>query len=202
MKLLLVVLALLNLGFVALTIAEWKVMSGPAKKLLALLCLGIFPFFWGIGVMHQDLVRMRKVSFCANCHTMTEYVESLSVDDDEPLSAVHYQNNWVPQKNACYICHTNYTMFGPVKAKMTGLKHLWVYYITGPPKKLKLYEPYKNRDCLRCHGPAKSYTKEKKHRKDKKLLEQLNTGERSCIERGCHDLGHLLESEFEDDEGL
>lgn len=202
MKLLLVVLALLNLAFITLTVVEWKVMSGSTKKLLALLCLGIFPFFWGFGVMHQDLVHMQTVQFCSNCHIMAEYVESLNVDDDEPLSAIHYQNNWIPQKNACYTCHTSYTMFGPITTKLNGLKHLWVYYVSGPPDKLKLYKPYNNGDCLRCHGPAKSYLKEKKHRKDKMLLGQMKTGERSCLERGCHDMGHLLESEFEDDEEL
>jgi len=90
-------------------------------------------------------------------------------------------------------------MYGPLKAKLRGLKHVWVYYVTGPPKKLKLYESYKNDDCLRCHGPAKGYLKNKGHRKDKKLLTQMETGERSCLKNGCHDMGHLLKSDFEDD---
>lgn len=180
-------------------ISEWHVLDGRARKFVALLCLGIFPVIWGLGLIRQNTVYAKSVEFCTKCHNMVEYVESLKVDDDEPLSGVHYQNNWVPQKTACYDCHTEYSMYGPLKAKFRGLKHVWVYYVTGAPKKLKLYNNYKNDDCLRCHGVAKGYLKDKDHRKDKKLLAQMEKGERSCLEKGCHDMGHLLASDIEDD---
>lgn len=195
MKLLLAILALVNITIIVVLLYEWRILSENTKKILAFICLGVFPAIWGSAVLYHDLQTTQRVSFCARCHVMTEYVESLKVDDDEPISAVHYQNNWVPQEKACYVCHTSYTMFGPIKTKINGLKHLYVYYIKGPPKKLKLYQKYQNRDCLRCHGTAKKYNKNKKHVRVKNLLVQLESGKRSCLENGCHDLAHLLESD-------
>lgn len=199
MKLTLALLAAINISFILfLLLKEWGSSTLRTKKFVSLFTLGVFPVFWGLGVVSNDLERVQKVNFCAKCHVMTEYVNSLNVDDDEPLSAIHYQNNWVPQEKACYACHTHYTLFGPVNAKLRGLNHLYVYYIKGAPKKIELYEKYENRECLRCHGPAKSFAEAKAHILGKDMLEQVRTGKRSCLSEGCHDVGHLLESEEED----
>jgi cytochrome c-type protein NapC len=70
------------------------------------------------------------------------------------LAAAHFQNHRVPADEACYTCHTNYAMFGGMKAKIGGLRHIYVYYLGKPPQPadIKLYEPYNNRECLHCHA--------------------------------------------------
>jgi hypothetical protein len=41
-------------------------------------------------------------------------------------------------------------MFGGLKAKLGGLRHIYVHYLGKPPQPedIKLYEPYNNRECL------------------------------------------------------
>ncbi len=196
MTIILIFFALGNIVFISfMLIGEWRRLTVRAKKFLAFFTLGVFPLFWGLGVVSQDLERVKKVSFCAKCHVMTKYVESLNVDDDEPLSAIHFQNNWVPQEEACYACHTQYTMFGPVQAKLRGVKHLYVYYVKGAPEKIKLYEKYENRNCLRCHGVARNFIEALPHMLGDGLSDQIMDGRRSCLSSGCHDMGHLLASE-------
>lgn len=48
---------------------------------------------------------------------MAPYVHSLSFDDDEALSSVHYRNNYVAQETACYGCHTSYAMFAAISKR-------------------------------------------------------------------------------------
>ena len=59
---------------------------------------------------------------------MEAYGKSLRIDDPSYIPASHFQNNRIPRNEACYTCHTNYAMFGGVKAKIGGLKHLAIYY--------------------------------------------------------------------------
>ncbi|VAX17452.1 hypothetical protein MNBD_NITROSPINAE01-745, partial [hydrothermal vent metagenome] len=196
MELTLALLAVINISFILfLLLKEWGTSTPRIRKFVSLFTLGVFPIFWGLGVVTHDLKQVQKVSFCGKCHVMTDYVNSLDVDDTEPLSAVHYQNNWVPREKACYACHTHYTMFGSTNAKLRGLTHLYVYYIKGAPKKIELYEKYENRECLRCHGPARKFAETKAHNLENNMLAQIRAGTLSCLSDGCHDVGHSLPSE-------
>ncbi len=198
-QLFLILLAVCNIAVAVILVYQWKVLSGIAKKLLAFVCLGMVPVAWGTVVIYYDLTQVQSVSFCSKCHIMTKYVDSLNVNSSDPLSAVHYQNNWVPQETACYTCHTQYTMFGPVEAKINGLKHLYVYYIEGAPEKIKAYKRYENRDCLRCHGKAKRFHKVGKHRIPEGTIEKLERNEKSCLEKDCHEISHQLANRKEGD---
>ncbi|VAX16572.1 hypothetical protein MNBD_NITROSPINAE02-2149 [hydrothermal vent metagenome] len=200
MSLVLAVFGISNIIFLLAIVSQWRNLRGWTGKTVVFTGILVFPLLWGTIVASHNLEVGKETGFCAKCHVMTPYVDSLKVDDDEPLSAVHYQNNWVPKKYACYACHTQYTVFGPVKAKLSGLKHLYIYYFTDPPEKLKLYAPYENRECLRCHGPSKKFLEHKKHKRPKGLLRKIMNGDKSCMARGCHELGHLLASDLEDDE--
>ena len=53
----------------------------------------------------------------------------------QALTAVHYQNRLVDRETVCYSCHKDYAMFGDVKAKLNGLRHVWAHYIAGVPQK-------------------------------------------------------------------
>ena len=52
---------------------------------------------------------------------MEVYGESLLLADERHLPAAHFQNGRVDREHACFTCHTQYTLFGDMKAKMTGL---------------------------------------------------------------------------------
>ena len=167
---------------------HWKSLNKVGRVTMSGLVFLFWPVCWGGAMVLHGIGQMTEESFCQSCHVMEAYSASLRVDDMDSLPASHFQNNYVPQKTACYDCHTQYTMFGGVKAKISGLKHVWVNYVTGVPDEIKLYEPYSNRDCLRCHGTAKNFLESEDHVDD---LEDIKSGELSCLD--CHDTGHVME---------
>src|SRR5262252_6904420 len=93
-------------------------------KILAFVALFILPAVAVWGGFSKQMDQAQSTEFCLSCHVMSDYGRSLYVDDPSYLPARHFQNNRVPRDRACYICHTNYTMFGGVKAKIHGLRHL------------------------------------------------------------------------------
>ena len=123
---------------------------------------------------------------------MEPYGQASLVDDPTHLAAAHFQNHRVSPDEACYTCHTNYAMFGGIKAKLGGLKHIYVYYLGTPPspENIKLYEPYNNRECLHCHAGARSFEEGAVHTADPELLPALRTNKVSCISSGCHEIVH------------
>ena len=62
---------------------------------------------------------------------------SLRIDDTSLLVAAHYQGGRIPRETACFTCHTTYAMLGDLRAKLTGLHHMYVNYIKGPPKETR-----------------------------------------------------------------
>lgn len=178
-------LGVMNLILLAVYLHAWTRMTGVGRLAFGGVVFAWFPLFWGAAIMLHGLNDMKRVEFCNSCHPMEAYVASLTVEDADSLPASHYRNNRIPQKTACYSCHSEYGMFGDVKAKLTGLKHVWVHYFGETPEKIELYKPYANRDCLRCHGTAQNYLD--MHEDD---LEDIRTGASNCLE--CHDVGHVL----------
>ena len=176
---------ILQVTLVVLLSRQWRLLSRVGRVSFASVVFAIFPGLWGSAILIQGMNQMKEVDFCGSCHLMDPYLASLEVADEESIPAIHFQNNWVPQKTACYDCHSEYTMYGDVKAKLNGLKHVFVNYTNPPKGDIELYQPYQNRDCLHCHGPAKSFMET--HEDD---LEDIHSGEFSCLE--CHDVGHVL----------
>ena len=89
--------------------------------------------------------RSNPPNSASSCHVMEGFGRSLYIDDPSYVPAAHFQNNRIPRDQACYTCHTEYTLFGPVKSKLRGgLRHLYVQYIVGAPKpeSIKLYDPF------------------------------------------------------------
>lgn len=200
MVLFLAALSVLGLVLTILSLILARSRESMVWKLLAFLSFCLFPVIVAGAVVRQDFHMMKRVDFCGGCHVMEPYVGSLTVDDDEPLSSVHYRNNYVSQETACYGCHTSYAMFGDVQAKINGLRHVWVFLTQAEVDSIALYEPYSNDNCLYCHGPAERFQRYKKHEKEKDFLERVQTGELSCLKSGCHDVGHYWETNDEEDE--
>ena len=104
-------------------------------KILAFVALFLLPplVLWGSFSAHME--RAQSTAFCLSCHVMTDFGRSLYVDDPSYIPAVHFQNNRVPRDRACYACHTDYAMFGTVRAKLRGVRHLSVQYLGTVPRR-------------------------------------------------------------------
>ena len=135
-----------------------------------------------------QLENSQRTDFCLSCHVMQDYGASMEMDDPTLLAAPHFQNHWVDQKRACYECHTTYTMYGGIRAKWNGVKHLWVNYIGTVPDPIELYGSYRNGDCLRCHGEARGYLDSGMHAD---LEIELAEDTTSCLD--CHGPAHAID---------
>ncbi len=165
-----------------------KILAFFVLFLLPLICLGMGTTY------HID--RSKRTEFCLSCHEMESHGKSLLVDDPGHLPAAHFQNHRVPAEEACYTCHTNYAMFGGFRAKMHGLKHVYVHYLRTPsaPEAIRLYDPYNNRECLHCHLGARSFEEGAVHTADPDLLPAVKANKVSCVSSGCHEVVHNVGS--------
>ena len=132
-------------GLLVLTVGlRPQLTQSRVGKILAFAALFIIPVLSTWGSFEGHMEHAQSTSFCLSCHVMTDYGRSLHIDDPSYLAARHFQNNRVPRDRACYTCHTDYTMFGGLSAKLRGVRHLWIQYAGAIPKPedIKLYTPY------------------------------------------------------------
>lgn len=173
-----------------LIISIWFLMSRPAllaeprARLLAVFAFFLLPLLVTWAGFSTHMEGAKSTSFCLSCHIMSPYGRSLYFDSPAYLPAAHFQNRRIPRDEACFTCHTTYAMYGDLRAKLRGFRHLMVQ-ITGPPDKIELYEPYQNRECLHCHDGARSFVESEMHAG---ALEQLRSNEVSCLV--CHSQVH------------
>jgi cytochrome c-type protein NapC len=165
-------------------------------KILAFIALFAFPIMATWTGFSEQMVRAESTKFCLSCHVMEGFGRSLYIDDPSYIPAGHFQNNRIPRDQACYTCHTQYTMFGSVNSKIRGMHHLYVEYITGPPQPetIKLYEPFQNRECLHCHLGARIFEEGTAHNKTPDLLSRIKSNQLSCTSSGCHEFIHDVAS--------
>ncbi len=131
------------------------------------------------------LEHSKSTEFCLSCHVMEPYGESLMIDAEEYVPAAHFQNSLIPRDQVCFTCHTTYTMYGDLRAKLQGLQHVYVYYLGTVPEKIELYQPYNNRECLNCHNDGRRFEENELHIE---VRAELASNETSCLE--CHDAIH------------
>jgi len=180
------------LAMAVLVGARVELTRARGGKILAFVTLFVVPILamgWGFT---EHMERAESTEFCLSCHVMHDFGRSLYVDDPSYIPARHYQNNLVPRDRACYTCHTDYTMFGTVHAKLRGLRHLYVQYLGKPPapEEIKLYSPFHNRECLHCHAQMRAFLEEPRHTKQPDLMAKLKSNQVSCMSSGCHDIVH------------
>lgn len=189
---LIITLVLFSVVLIGVLIARPGITATGGGKIMAFLVLFALPMLCaGMGVS-SELERSKTTKFCLSCHIMERHGQSLRVDDPSYLAAAHFQNHRVPADEACYTCHTNYAMFGTFKVKSHGLRHVYIYYLGTPPTpdKIKLYEPYNNRECLHCHLGARSFEQGAVHNADPQLLPAVKANKVSCTSIGCHEIVH------------
>jgi nitrate/TMAO reductase-like tetraheme cytochrome c subunit len=173
---------------VGLVVARPSITAAPGGKILAFLGLFIFPVFAGLLGLDYHIEHSKQTQFCLSCHVMEPYGRSLRIDDKSYIPAAHYQNNRVPREEACYTCHTDYTLYtGGIKAKIRGLHHVYVQYLGKPGKTIHLYQPYNNRECLHCHLGARSFEQGTTH---SAVMDDIKSNQLSCVSSGCHDMVH------------
>jgi cytochrome c-type protein NapC len=175
------VIALVLVARPAITVAR-------GGKILAFLGLFILPVFAGLLGLDNHVERSKQTQFCLSCHIMEPYGKSLRVDDKSYVPAAHFQNNRVPREQACYTCHTDYTLYtGGIKAKFRGLHHIYAQFIGTPHQPVKLYQPFNNRECLHCHLGARSFEEGTTHGA---VMDDIKNNQLSCVSSGCHDMVH------------
>jgi cytochrome c-type protein NapC len=177
---------------IGVLVARPGITATRGGKMLAFLVLFLLPLLcMAIGVS-SEVERSKSTAFCLSCHIMEPYGRSLHVDDASYLAAAHFLNHRVPADEACYTCHTNYAMFGGFRAKLHGLKHVYVQYLGTAQQPIHLYEPYNNRECLHCHSGARSFEEGAVHTADPDLLPAVKANKMSCLVSGCHEVVHNI----------
>jgi cytochrome c-type protein NapC len=165
-------------------------------KMLAFVALFALPLMATWTGFSEQMNRAESTKFCLSCHVMSDFGKSLYIDDPSFIPAGHFQNNRIPRDHACYTCHTDYAMFGGVRAKMRGMHHLQVQYLGTVPKPqdIKLYLPFNNRECLHCHLGARTFEQGSAHNKTPGLMDTIKENKLSCVSSGCHEFVHNIAS--------
>jgi hypothetical protein len=120
--------------------------------------------------------------------------ETISLEDfsrhEPPLRCLAASE---PADEACYTRHTDYVLYGGIRAKWRGMRHVYVQYLgTRPaPADIHLYTPYNNRECLHCHLGARSFEESATHAA---IRDEVISNQVSCISSGCHDTVHNVAS--------
>jgi cytochrome c-type protein NapC len=187
-----VILSAICAGVVAFRPAITVTAGGKAFAFLALFVLPSLAGFVGFS---DHMERSKSTEFCLTCHVMKPYGQSLYFDDKSYVPAAHFQNARIPRDQACFTCHTDYTMYGDFRAKLRGLHHVYVQYFGTPPApdKIRLYHPYNNRECLHCHLGARSFEEAVEHKQTPDMVRQIKANQLSCMNDKCHDIVHEVD---------
>jgi nitrate/TMAO reductase-like tetraheme cytochrome c subunit len=147
---------------------------GTRERLLLLVVLGVAPALVTLATFALSFQRAEQVQFCADCHTMTPWVDDLHNPNSKSLAAMHFSNRWI-LNNQCYTCHADYGFLGPITTKLGSLRHVAIYYSgIGMPKQIQLR-------CLQCHGPAANFKSNPAHAA---VMKPLLANQLSCVT--CH----------------
>jgi len=178
-----------SLLLVAGIILRPEMTGARAGKILAFVALFLLPIIAGGLGLSEHFQKSKQTAFCLSCHVMQPYGKSLYIDDKHYIAAAHFQNHRIPVDEACYTCHTDYVLYGGVRAKLRGMRHVYVQYLghVPPPEKISLYSAYNNRECLHCHLGARSFEDETTH---SAMRDDLVSNQISCLTSGCHDTVH------------
>jgi len=184
---LLIAQIVLTIVLAAVFFVRPSITAGPSGKFLAFIALCILPALCIAGGMSTHMDRSEQTKFCTSCHAMANYGKSLYINDPNYIPAQHFQNHRVPADMACYNCHADYTIYGPLRDKLRGVTRIYVQYLGKPPQTIQMPGGFKNRQCLRCHAGARSFDANPIHTA---IMDSLTSNEMSCISSGCHDMVH------------
>lgn len=194
---LLIALAVATIVLAACFLFRPSFTADSTGKILAFMALFILPALCVGSGMYVHIQRSEETRFCVSCHAMQPYGRSLYVDDPRYLPAAHFQNHRVPVDQACYACHADYAIYGPLADKMRGLQRIYAQYLSGPPTQITVPGGFKNAQCLHCHAGARDFESNAVHHA---IRASLSSNAMSCITGGCHatvhDIGSLGRVKF------
>jgi hypothetical protein len=177
----------LSVVLAALFLVRPSLTSAAGWKIVAFIGLCVLPALCIVGGMNTHVQRSEQTQFCISCHVMIPYGQSLYVDDPSHIPAQHFQNHRVPPDMACYSCHADYSIYGPLKDKMQGLKRIYMQYVSTPPNPITIPGGFKNAQCLHCHLGARGFEENPVHAA---MIDSLKSNQTSCLTSGCHDTAH------------
>jgi nitrate/TMAO reductase-like tetraheme cytochrome c subunit len=183
----------LGIGFAVLDLLllglAWRSLrrSGPnaLSKELLFGALAVAPILVVFFAYSFGLEASKKVESCGACHVMAPWVADLRDPKSDTLAAVHFKNRYI-QENHCYTCHSDYGMFGTVRAKWEGLGHVTRNTTGRYDRPIHIAHPYSNLRCLNCHGASQKFLDPGKHPKED--LADMISGKTSCLD--CHGPAH------------
>ena len=190
----LIAVIVITIGLIVLLILKPEITITATGKMLAFVSLFIFPILAGVLGTASHVEHSKTTQFCLSCHEMKPFGKSLHIDGTDNIPATHFQNIQVPRETACFTCHTNYTLYGDMNAKLEGLHHVYVHYLgkIPEPKDIRLYKPYNNRECLHCHLGARTFEEGATHNEEPTRLSLIKANKLSCLSSGCHPSVHSI----------
>jgi cytochrome c-type protein NapC len=183
----LIALIALTIVLVAVFLVRPTITARIEGKILAFAALFVLPALCIAMGLSFHMQRSEQTTFCISCHSMEAYGKSLYIDDAKHIPAQHFQNHRVPPEIACYSCHSDYTIFGPFKDKLAGVKRIYMQYVSTPPNPITIPGGFKNAQCLHCHLGARSFQENPVHAS---IMDTLTSNQMSCLTSGCHDAAH------------
>ena len=181
----LVALMVLTIVLAGLFLVRSSITAGTTGKILAFVGLCALPMLCIDMGMSFHMERSKQTRYCISCHSMETHGKSLHVANPNYLAAQHFQNHFVPPDKACYTCHSNYTIYGPLKDKLDGLRYIYMTYVRTPPKVIRIKGGFRNLACLHCHADARDFEDNPVHAP---IMGSLKTNQISCI--SCHNTVH------------
>lgn len=185
---------------VAFLVARPSVILARGGTQLAFVVLFLLPLLVVSMGGAEHMRHSERTEFCLSCHVMEPYGTSLRIDDSTYLPAAHFQDGRIPRDQACYTCHTDYALYGGIRSKIRGLRHVYVQYLGRATTPIHLYSPYNNRECLHCHAGSRSFEESAVHTADPSIMASIKLNELSCMSSGCHqnvhDIAHLGEKKL------
>lgn len=193
-------LTTVGLGFAAASavLVLWYLLRRPelnrGTKIVLLFGIGLLPLGTAMTGNYAGFEATKQRRFCGSCHVMTPYAQDSANPKSESLAARHGRNALFGHEN-CYACHADYGMFGTVKTKLGGLRHIYEYvfnYRNTPLEEAKrtihIREPFKNATCMHCHSTQNpGFDAVADH---KSIIDRVRSGAVSCASEGCHGPAH------------
>lgn len=193
----LTVAAVVSAALAALLIV-WFLVTRPAltraTKIVLLFGIGVLPIGTALTGNYAGYEATKQRRFCGSCHVMTPYADDSGDLASTSLAARHGRNKMFGNEN-CYVCHANYGMFGTVKTKLGGLRHVYEYVFNYRNVSLEearatihILEPFQNSTCMQCHSTLNpGWDAVPEH---VSTLDRVRDGTLSCASEGCHGPAH------------
>jgi nitrate/TMAO reductase-like tetraheme cytochrome c subunit len=115
---------------------------------------------------------------------MRPFVDDMEDAASGRLAAVHFKNRYI-QRSHCYVCHTDYGLFGTMDAKLAGVGHIWKESTGSYTLPVRIARPYRFTICLDCHAQSAKFARVPEH---SGIVAATAGGRSTCS--SCHGTSH------------